>query len=103
MTERYRGRSAALSAYDGAARAAFVVSEGKEMKRNNEKGRLPAALQDKCNSANRYCAVTPPEPQRSAENWFLDAATFMRDGELRKAIGAAMQGICRARASYGRG
>lgn len=31
--------------------------------------------------------------ERSAENWFLDAATFARDGDVEQAIAAAQAGI----------
>ena len=30
---------------------------------------------------------------RSAENWFLDAATYARDGNIEQAIAAALAGI----------
>ena len=32
-------------------------------------------------------------PKRSAENWFLDAATFAHDGDRERAIEAARAGI----------
>jgi len=73
------------------------------MKCHRKKGRQPAALQSKNNYANRHSAEGQEEAQRSPDNWWLDAATFWVDGDKREAIGAAMQGLCRARASYGRG
>jgi hypothetical protein len=30
---------------------------------------------------------------RSAENWFLDAATYARDGDVEQAIAATQRGI----------
>ena len=32
-------------------------------------------------------------PARSAVNWFLDAATYARDGDVEHAIAAALAGI----------
>jgi hypothetical protein len=32
-------------------------------------------------------------PARSAVNWFLDAATYARDGDIEQAIAAALAGI----------
>lgn len=36
---------------------------------------------------------------RSAQNWFLDAATYMVDGETKRAIQAAKSGIAAAKAA----
>ena len=36
-------------------------------------------------------------PKRSAENWFLDAATFAHDGDREQAVEAALAGIAAIR------
>ncbi len=36
-------------------------------------------------------------PKRSAENWFLDAAVYARDGDVEHAIEAAESGIAALR------
>jgi hypothetical protein len=38
-------------------------------------------------------AAMSAAPERSAENWFLDAATYAGDGDLDEAIAAAKRGI----------
>ena len=89
MKTRCRGRDAALSFSDGAAKAALSIC-GDEMSVRKTKGR-PKAAQSKTHT--QHSSGKASRTQRSPDNWLLDAACYWRDGDSEQARRAARQGI----------
>lgn len=100
MDNQHPGRNAPLC-HSGGAKAPSVVSRGPNMT-HKKKGSPKAALEVTNSYPTPDDTPSAPEPQRSAENWFLDAFCYARDGLASEACTAALRGICALRSRYGR-